>query len=395
VPDHDDEDGSASGPPPDPLDRLWLHPSELRSLFAESTSPARTRHRRLIGVVGLAAAGALLAAVGLVVVSGVLDTGDDTAVTSGVDAIGGAANTPLVAIAGASLVNVQVAKTDGTLSVSGVCIDNDVVLTSSHALDGATGVTVVAPDGASLPAVIGGADPETDLALLRVDDLPVSAARQGSSAELRTGDEVLAVATGTRSNPYWVSSGEVTALDQYVTTAAGTVIVGLFDTGTNAARRHSGGAVLDDHGLLVGILTTPAAGPPSGLAIPIDTARDVAGQLTLSGTAAHAWLGVSGTDDTESAGGGALVEQVIPDSPADKAGVAPGDVIVAVVDGESTTSVSGMAELMDEVRSRRPGNSLEINVLREGAKRQMAVSLTEKSSAYDGDSITPTTTTSP
>jgi S1-C subfamily serine protease len=222
----------------------------------------------------------------------------------------------------------------------------------------------------------------------------VPAARHGSSAELRKGHEVLAVASGTRSNPYWVSIGTVTAFDQYVTTTAGVVVVGLIDTGTTAGRRHSGGAVVDDHGRLVGILTVPPGSPPAGLAVPIDTARDVAGQLALAGAASHAWLGVTGTDETESARGGALVEQVMPHGPAAKAGVAAGDVIIAVVEGESTTSVSGMAELMDEVRGRRPGQSLEITVVRDGAKRQMVIPLMDKTSGYDTDTISPTTTTS-
>ena len=394
MPDHDDETNGASGPPPDPLDRLWLHPSELRSLFEPSTSRARTRHRRLIGVTGLAAAGALIAAIGLVVLTGVLDSSDDTAVRGGIDVLAnGGTNTPLVAVAGASLVSVQITRAEGTMTVSGVCIETGQVLTSAGALEGATAVTVVTPDDHSLTAEPAGADPETDLALLRVDELTVPAARQGSSEELRKGHEVLAVATGTRSNPYWVSSGEVEALDQYVVTATGAVIVGLFDTGTNAGRRHSGGAVLDDHGLVVGILTAPAGAPPSGLAVPIDTARGVAEQLAATGTAEHAWLGVSGTDDTQLASGGALIEQVAPHSPAAKAGVTAGDVVVAVADGESTTSVSGMAELMDEVRSRRPGDPFDLTVMRDGAKRQMEIELTPKTSASDGDSITPTTTT--
>lgn len=392
VPDHDDEDDGASGPPPDPLDRLWFHPSELRSFVGPSTRSTRGREHRRSAFVGLAAAGALVAAVGLVVVSGVLDSGDDTTLTGGIDAPGGYAAARVAAITGASIVTVQVTRVDGTTTASGVCIDDEVVLTSAHTLEGATAVTVVAPGETALPAVAAGADPETDLALLRVDALTVPAARQGSSRDLREGHAVLAVATGTRSKPQWVSVGTVAGLDEFVVTTSGTVIVGLIDTGTNAGRRHSGGAVFDERGRLVAILTIPGGASSSGLAMPIDTARDVVEQLEATGSAAHAWLGVTGTDDTERAGGGARVERVLPASPAEKAGLAPGDVIVAVGDGESTTAVSSMADLMAEVRDRRPGHSLELTVLREGAKRHMPVSLSHKTSPDDTDLLTTTTT---
>ncbi|MGQ0805005.1 MAG: S1C family serine protease [Actinomycetota bacterium] len=391
MPDHDDEDDGASGPPPDPLDRLWFHPSELRSFLGSPTRSTRAPQHRRSALVGLAAAGALVATVGLVVVSGALDSANDTALPGGIDALGGGAAARVVAIAGASVVTVQVTRADGTTTASGVCIDNEVVLTSAHALEGATAVTVVAQDETSLPAVAAGADPETDLALLRVDSLAVPAARAGSSDDLREGHAVLAVATGTRSKPQWVSVGTVEGLDEFVVTAAGTVIVGLIDTGTSAGRRHSGGAVIDERGRLVGILTVPRGASP-GLAMPIDTARDVAEQLAATGKAAHAWLGVTGADETERAGGGARVDEVLPASPAEKAGIASGDVIVAVSDGESTTSVSSMADLMAEVRDRRPGHSLELTVLRDGAKRHMPVALSHKTGPDDADVLTTTTT---
>jgi S1-C subfamily serine protease len=290
------------------------------------------------------------------------------------------------------VVSVQATRGDGTTTtVSGICIDDDSVMTSAHALEGAVAVTVGTSDNDATPAVPAGADPETDLALLRVESLSVPPVTPGASDGLRQGHDVLVVAIGTQSKPHWVSTGNVGGLDEYVVTAAGTVVVGLFDTGTSAGRRHSGGAVIDERGRLVGMVTAPS-GASSGLALPIDAARDVVEQLTATGTATHAWLGITGTDDTERAGGGALVAQVSAASPAEKAGLTPGDVIVAVGDGQSTTAVSGMPDLMAEVRARRPGHSLELTVLREGAKRHMPVALSHKTGPYDADVLMTTTT---
>jgi putative serine protease PepD len=386
----DDEDAGASGPPPDPLDRLWFHPSELRS-FLRAPTPTR-RQRRRSALVGLAGALVVLTAVGLVVVSTTVDSGDNTGLPRGVDAFGGGA-ARVVAIAGASVVSVQATRGDGTTTtVSGICIDDDLVMTSAHALEDAIGVTVATSDNDdAITAVPAGVDPETDVALLRADSLSVPPATPSNSDGLRPGHDVLVVATGTQSKPRWVSTGNVGGLDEFVVTAAGTVVVGLFDTGTSAGRRHSGGAVLDERGQLVGIVTVPSA-TSSGLAMPMNTARDVVDQLAATGTATHAWLGITGTDDTDRAGGGALVAHVSEASPAEKAGLAPGDVIVAVGDGRSTTAVSGMPDLMAEVRARRPGHSLELTVLRDGAERHMPVALRHKTGPYDADVLMTTTT---
>lgn len=386
----DDEDAAASGPPPDPLDRLWFHPSELRSfLDAPETPPARRRRRSAL--VGLAGAFVVLTAVGLVVVAGTVDSGDDPGLPAGVDAFGGGGAARVVATAGSSVVSVRATRGDGTTTtVSGICIDDDIVMTSAHALEDAVDVTVGTGDDA-IAAVPAGADPETDLALLRADSLSAPPATPSTSDALRPGHDVLVVAIGTQSKPHWVSTGDVGGLDEFVVTAAGTVVVGLFDTGTSAGRRHSGGAVLDERGRLVGMVTVPSR-TSSGLAMPIDAARDVVDQLLATGTATHAWLGITGTDDTERAGGGARVEQVSAASPAEKAGLTPGDVIVAVGDGRSTTAVSGMPDLMAEVRARRPGHPLELTVLRDGAKRHMPVALSHKTGPNDADVLMTTTT---
>ena len=393
VPEHDDEDSDASGPPPDPLDRVWLHPSELHSFLATSESPPPPRRPRRTALVGFGVVSALAIAVGLVVLlTDVVDDRSSAPLATRVDVFPtDHAPADMVVVAGASIVTVQVALADGTTKASGVCIEDGVVLTSAHALDGATSVTV-ATDDARLPAETAGADPGTDLALLRVRALDVPPARLGSSDGLREGQWVLGLAAGARADQHWVDVGTISDFDRLYVSPAGAVVAGLIETATGAGRPHSGGVVLDSRGAVVGILTVPKGSAPSGLAVPINTARDVAQQLATTGTAVHGWLGVKGTDDTERAGGGARVEDVHPSSPADRAGLDDGDVVVAVADGQVTTAVSSMRELMTQVTRRRPGQSLKLTVLRDGAKRHLPVQLGEQKTPEAADTVATSTT---
>jgi S1-C subfamily serine protease len=394
VPEHDDDDSDASGPPPDPLDRVWLHPSELHSFLATPEPRPRASRPRRTALVGFALVGALAIAVSLLVaLTDVVDDDSETPLATGVDVFSpNGVPADMVLVAGASIVTVQVARADGTAKASGVCIEDGVVLTSAHALEGATAVTVATGEH-RLPAEAAGADPGTDLALLRVDALDAPPARLGSSDRLREGEWVLGLAAGAKADQHWVNVGAISEFDRLFVSPAGAVVAGLIDTETGAGRVHSGGVVLDARGAVVGILTVPAGSAPSGLAVPIDIARDVAQQLATTGTAAHGWLGLSGTDDTERASGGALVDEVLPSSPAERAGLAHGDVIIAIADGQTTVAVSGIRGLMTEVTRRRPGDALELTVLRDGAKRRVAVKLGEQVTPGATDTVaTPTTT---
>jgi putative serine protease PepD len=389
MPEHDEEDERAGGPPPHPLDRVWFHPTELQGF-----GPRRPRRRRDV-VAPLAMVATLAVAVAAVATVTLLDSDDNTIVVSGsVDVFRDPLQTQrMIAATGASIVTVRVERPEGTSTVSGVCVQRGKVLTSAHVLDGATGVTISVVGGRrAWPALLAGTDPETDLAMLRIDPDATPAARLGAAADLRRDQPVLAVAAGTRR--HWLSVGEIEAFDQLLVTGGGSAVAGLIDTGTDAGAQHSGGAVLDEQGRVIAILTVNGD-EPAGLALPIDVATDVAGQLDFNGQAVHGWLGVSGTDHRERAAGGAEIDAVRPGGPAQQAGVVAGDVIVAVGDENETTSVSTMGELLDEVRRRRPGEDVELTVLRDGAKRQMPVVITPRDEAADTDMVVPTTTTAP
>ncbi len=390
MPGLDDDDDDARRPPPDPLDRVWLHPSEMRSHAPGRVStPPRRRTPRWLGPL---AAGAVAVGFIVLVVVTALDTGSNNPISPGVTGFQSAeATARIIATAGASVVTVQIARADGTTTASGVCVKRGSVLTSAHALEGATAITLVTVDGTSFPALPAGQDPDTDLALLRIQPSKLPPARLGSSDDLREGAPVLALAGGADEH-HWVSAGTLRSFDELATVQPnGAVLAGLMETETGAESRHTGGAVVDPTGEVVGILMVPADVEASGLAVPMDLARDVADQLADTGRVTHAWLGVVGTDDKDRAGGGAHVDHVTPASPAEKAGLAAGDVIVAVGDDSTTTSVSAMAELMGEVRRPRPGHALELTVLRDGGERRVPVELGEKQPGTSPDSVVTTT----
>jgi S1-C subfamily serine protease len=119
-----------------------------------------------------------------------------------------------------------------------------------------------------------------------------------------------------------------------------------------------------------------------GFAVPVDVARSVAEEIITTGRAVHVWLGVTGSDlDRRSAEelgvrGGARVEQVVDGSPADEAGVVPSDVVVAVEE----EPVASMSALVIALRERDPGDEVALEVLRDGDRRQVTVSLVERPS---------------
>jgi putative serine protease PepD len=371
MPGNDPEDESSGGPPPDPSDRIWVHPTELTSFVATS----RPRSSRRARWVALAAGLAVVAAVaGVVAVTTTSDSGESAAPPR----IGAVQRA--VATLAPSVVAVRTARGDETGQASGVCVQAGQIVTSAHALDGASAVAVVTSDGRTLPASVTASDPVSDLALLTVDGRHTSPADLGASAGLEVGQQVVGVAAGSGRRP-WVDVGEIGAFNGTFVWGDGVSVPGLIQTDMTAGREHSGGALVNNRGAVVGILVVPPDSSTAGLALPIDQARDVTAQLTARGSVEHGWLGVWATDDTDRVGGGARVQGVVPGSPADRAGIAQDDVIVEVGRGGSTTAVSSVAQLMSEVGRRKPGERVNITLYRDRGKRRAGVELGDQRDA--------------
>jgi serine protease Do len=266
---------------------------------------------------------------------------------------------------------------------SGFFISEDgYLVTNNHVIDGGSELTVVMDDGTEIGATLVGADPRTDLALLKVDEeRKFTYVTFADDSKVRVGDWVVAV-----GNPFGLG-GTVTA---GIVSARGRDIgAGPYDDfiQIDAAvnRGNSGGPAFNLNGEVVGINT--AIFSPSGgnvgiaFAIPASTAKDVIASLRESGTVERAWLGVQIQPVTEEIAeslgikgtDGALVSQPQADSPAMKAGVEPGDIIVEV-DGRTIKSPRDLARMIGNMD---PGVSVELTVLRAGAERTITVELGE------------------
>jgi S1-C subfamily serine protease len=372
MPGDDPEDERAGGPPPDPSDRTWVHPTEMAS-FVATSRPRSSRRGRWVA---LAAGLTVVAAVaGIVAVMTVSDSGRPAPqVRSG-------AIQRVVATLAPSIVAVRTTRGDETGRASGVCVQAGQVLTTAHAVVGADAVSIVTADGRTLPAVLDASDPVTDLAVLTVDGKSTQPAQLGGSGGLEVGQQVVGVAAAASGRHRWVDVGEIGAFNNTFVWGQGVSVPGLIETNVTAGGEHSGGALVDSRGAVIGILVVPPDSSTAGLALPIDAARDVTAQLTAHGSAEHGWLGVWATDDTARVGGGARVQGVVPGSPADDAGLVQGDVIVDVGKAGSTTAISSVAQLMSEVGRRKPGEKINVTLYRDRGKRRLGLELGDQREA--------------
>jgi S1-C subfamily serine protease len=250
-------------------------------------------------------------------------------------------------------------------------------------------------------AKVVGVDPSTDIALLKVD-LPARALTPlplGSSEDVEVGDDVVAI-----GNPFGldrtITKGIVSALQREITAPNGFEIDEVIQTDAAINHGNSGGPLLDARGDVIGVNSQIETGNVAqgnvgvGFAVPIDTVREVASQLLETGKVERAYLGISMQTISEELSGsfrlpsdeGVLIARVEPGSPADEAGLRGGDnqVIVNgetyVLGGDVVTGVDGqpvtaLEQLRDEILSHKPGDTIELEVNRDGTPLTITVEL--------------------
>jgi len=277
---------------------------------------------------------------------------------------------------------------------SGVLISPDgYIVTNNHVIDGAVDINVTLKDRRIMHAKLIGADPLTDLAVIKVDGTNLPNAPWGNSTSLRPGQTVLAF-----GNPFGfrftVTRGIVSGLNRPNPFSRNGRSPGSFiqtDAAINPG--NSGGPLVDARGEVIGINTFLVSSSDSfsgvGFAIPTQIVRPTVEALIRDGKVHHGYMGIGISDVTpENAkffhvenNEGAVVTQVEPGSPAGKAGLKVGDVITEL-DGQK---VSDASQLQIEVGQKEPGSSIKLGVLRDGKNVNESVTLEEMGSRdHDG-----------
>lgn len=263
---------------------------------------------------------------------------------------------------------------------SGVIVSPDgYILTNNHVVEAADQIEVVLADGRKAPAKVVGTDPETDLAVIRIaaKNLPVIVL--GHAEQARVGDVVLAI-----GNPFGV--GQTVTMGIISAVGRNNLHINQFENfiQTDAAINfgNSGGALVDTSGNLIGInsaIYSQTGGSVGiGFAIPVSTAKSVMEDIIKSGQVVRGWIGIESQDITpelaDSFGlarqSGAIIAGVVRNGPADRAGMRPGDILLAV-QGKEVADTNQMLALIAQLV---PGQKAQMTVIRK--KRQATLDVT-------------------
>lgn len=268
---------------------------------------------------------------------------------------------------------------------SGVVVSPEgYILTNHHVVEGAVEIEIVLPDQRQLDARVVGTDPATDIAVLKVEADNLRVLRLGDSSKIRTGDFAIAV-----GNPFGI--GQTVTMG--IVSATGRGGFGIEDLEdfiqTDAAINpgNSGGALVNVDGDLIGIntaiISSTGGSQGVGFAVPVNMARNVMEQILQHGKVTRGWLGVTaqpvGMEIAEAfqlsgQPRGALVAQVAPGSPASRAGLSRGDIVLEI-NGEPVTDSRALSLRVAELS---PGSAVRLNVFRGGKSSEISVTLGER-----------------
>jgi S1-C subfamily serine protease len=268
---------------------------------------------------------------------------------------------------------------------SGFVLDEEgLILTNAHVVAAATSIQVKFSDSHTVAAMPLGKDPDTDLALLRVEPrgLDLKPLQLGDSDTVEVGDPTVAI-----GNPFGLertlTTGVVSALQRRLTAPSGFTIENVIQTDAALNPGNSGGPLLDASGSVIGINSQIASGGAGGgnvgigFAVPVNTAKRVIPQLEETGHVARAYLGVEGIP----AEGGVLIERVQPDSPAAAAGLRDAD-LLSRLDGRPVRSMEDVSEILE---AHEPGDEVAVEVRSGGQVRAVRTTLADRPAALPAE----------
>jgi S1-C subfamily serine protease len=381
----DDEEGDEqTGPPLPPEDRLWRHPSEMAAAGPAGFIGRVSSPPRLVTVAVVAGTlGALLAtgvsyatqhqSVRTVAVPALERRVEPVTVvslsgqrTASVDVMS------LVARMAPAVVRLEGRSSSGPVTGSAVLFRSDgFALTDAHLLSGVAAVTGVLWDRRRVNVRVVGIDPDSDVAVVKLDGTGFSVAPLATTSTAAVGQPIVAIGSTSTTGVPIVTLGNVTAVGRSVADGSHQLI-GMIETDAPPGPEAMGGALLDVYGAVIGITTAVGSTHTAkGLAVPVDLAYTSATEIIAAGRVTPAWLGVDGVDlDAALAKeldltGGAVIKHVRDLSPAASCGMLPGDVITSI-DGRAVASI---AELLVALRSHQPGDRLIVHVRRGDAEQ--------------------------
>jgi len=276
-------------------------------------------------------------------------------------------------------------QTTGAAAGSGFIFSDDgYILTNYHVVEGATSITVSTYDGTSYDAKLIGYDESNDVAVLKIDATGLTPVVIGDSDKLNVGDNVVAIGNPLGELTFSETSGIVSALNREVTMSNNTTM-DLIQTDCAINSGNSGGALFNMYGEVVGITNAKYSSSSSssgasidniGFAIPINQVYGIVKSIIENGYIEKPYIGVSVltvSDETQKYGlpGGASVQSITKDSPAEEAGLQVNDIITKVND----TEVASSTELVKIVRAANPGDELKLTVYRQGETLELTITV--------------------
>lgn len=353
-------------------DRVWRHPAEVGRVLADRR---RRRVRRLVGGAASVTFGVAVVAIGAANTTPGGGSGPDVSPTTlapravAASVMTGAA-VEVVADAAAShpsVARLAVITPDGVRWGAAVVVAPEgVAVTAASALDGAEAVRLAVGDDEREATVLG-IDAATGLAVLRTPgDPPVAEA--ADAGDLRAGAAVAVLVPGGPGEQHHVYPSRLVALHRAAPGGDGSVH-GLAALDLPLGRGEAGAAVVVEGGAVAGITL---AGPDRGYAVPIDVALAVADDVVREGRVRHVWLGITGREDPDT--GRPVVDEVAAGSPAEAAGVQPGDVMLALDDA----ALDSFSMLLGLLHRHRPGQQVSLRLDRGGTPVEVTVELTER-----------------
>jgi putative serine protease PepD len=280
---------------------------------------------------------------------------------------------PAAVVAKALLPTVVEIRHDNGVGSGFVYDPNGYIMTAAHVIDGADQVEVRLYDGTELRGEVVGTDDLNDVGVVKVDRTGLKAAPLGIGQDLQVGQLAIAIGSPFGLNET-VTAGIISSTDRLL---EGREVI---QTDAPINPGNSGGVLADRQGRVIGINSAIRPGNNSngnvgiGFAVPIDVAAKSATAIVKGEQPQIGYLGVTPSPSATTGRDGALIQEVAPDSPAAKAGIQPGDLVVSI-DG---TAIENYSEMIAAIRSHRPGDEVTIGIVRGGNETTVTATLTER-----------------